>query len=792
MIKKQPDSANGLFHSAQPVWPVGRESEKNLLVGFRAVFDARERSPWCLRVAASTIYRAYLNGTFLCHGPARGPHGYFRVDEWPLAELLTVGTNWIAIEVAGYNINSYALISQPSFLQAEVVADGKTFASTAGEGTNFEAATLPDRTQRVPRYSWQRPFSEAYRLRPGYDLWRIERSAAFVPVRCGVVGAKRLLPRRVPYPTFPVRAPRWHVASGAVRDGAEGESLWKPSFLTDIGPDLEGFTEADLEAIPLFDLQRVATTSRRELDGPVDTPSVFSLDANSFHLLDFGADLTGFLGARIRCAAPAKLCFAFDEILTDGDVDFKRLNCANVVRCDLLEAGVYEFETVEPYVLRYLKLIALDAACLVDHVSLREYANPQVFDAHFACSDRRLNRVFEAGRETFRQNAVDIFMDCPSRERAGWLCDSYFASRVAPDLMGNAVIERNFFENFLLAPPFASLPDGMLPMCYPADHPRGSFIPNWALWFVLQMEEYFIRSGDRAMVDGLRPKIVRLFEYFRQFHNSDGLLEKLPGWIFVEWSKANDFVQDVNYPTNMLYASALEAADRLYRLPSLAADAERIKNAIRQQSFDGRFFLDNALREDRGLRVTTNRTEVCQYFAFYFGVASPQTHGRLWDTLRDEFGMERNPSRSYPDVHRANAFVGNYLRMELLSRYDCHARLLEEARDHFHKMAEITGTLWENDDVRASCNHGFASHVVHVWYRDILGIHRIDAQERKVVLRFTDLPLEWCEGRMPVGRDAVHLSWWRDGGKLHYRVRAPAAFSIAVDHRCAEEIIPHP
>ena len=51
-------------------------------------------------------------------------------------------------------------------------------------------------------------------------------------------------------------------------------------------------------------------------------------------------------------------------------------------------------------------------------------------------------------------------------------------------------MEQNFFENFLLPDRFEHLPPGMLPMCYPADHNDGVFIPNWSLWFVVQLEEY--------------------------------------------------------------------------------------------------------------------------------------------------------------------------------------------------------------------------------------------------------------------------------------------------------------
>src|SRR3970282_1385821 len=97
--------------------------------------------------------------------------------------------------------------------------------------------------------------------------------------------------------------------------------------------------------------------------------------------------------------------------------------------------------------------------------------------------------------------------------------------------------------------------------------------------------------------------------------------EKLPSWVFVEWSKANDFVQDVNYPSNMLYAGTLAAAGRMYGAADLAAQSGKVRETIRKQSFDGRFFVDNAVRRDGRLQVTRNRSEVCQYFAFFFGVA---------------------------------------------------------------------------------------------------------------------------------------------------------------------------
>ncbi len=624
-----------------------------------------------LRATGATLYRVFLNGQFLGHGPARGPHGFFRVDEWDLTAKLQPGENVVAFEVAGYNANSYYLLDQPSFLQAEVVAGGKVLASTGGSGAAFTATILKERVQKVQRYSFQRPFSEVYRLAPGYDRWRAESGPLPEETKVSALPVKALLPRRVDYPDYVVRQPSWLVSQGQVRTGLKVDQPWKDRSLTDIGPKLGGYPEKELETIPSLELQTIANATNQPLNQPWTPGESQVLKSNAWQIVDFGCNLTGFIGAKVRCRSNTRLFLTFDEILSNGDVDFKRLGCVNIIGYEL-QPGTYDLESFEPYTLRYLKLIVLAGDCEVQNLYLREYASAGVWQAHFAASDERLNRLFAAGRETFRQNSLDIFMDCPSRERAGWLCDSFFTARVAKDLCGDTRIEKNFFENYLLPAKFAYLPDGMLPMCYPADHNDGVFIPNWALWFVVELEEYLARSGDRETVDALRPRVLRLFDYFKKFRNEDGLLEKLESWVFVEWSAANSFVQDVNYPSNMLYAKALDAAGKMYGLSELTDDAERIRETIRRQSFEAGFFADNAKRVNGKLQTTTNRTEVCQYFAFFFDVAKPETHSELWQRLHQglrpaaqaDQGLPRNSPRQC--LHRQCAAAGTALPLRPL------------------------------------------------------------------------------------------------------------------------------
>jgi alpha-L-rhamnosidase len=781
-----PHSAS--FRAARPIWPAGRSREMNLLVGFHCRIDSSGGEAALLRIAASSLYRVYLNGAFCGHGPARGPHGYFRIDEWDLTERLKPGVNTLAIEVAGYNVNSYYLLDQPSFLQAEIVdGAGRVLASTGTAGS-FRAAILEQRVQKVQRYSFQRTFSEAYRLSPGVDQWRTEPPPGTPGVTCEELPPLRYLTRRAPYPQFALRQPVRIVSHGTVRKGRKPEKLWRDRSLTGVGPAFKGYPESELGTIPSLELQTIESVPGDKSTRPYQPETGLTLSALSYGILDLGTNLTGFLGAHIDCRRPCRLFFLFDEILTGEDVDFKRLGCVNIIAWEV-QPGTYDIETFEPYTLRYLKLLVLEGECEVSNVCLRELANPDAWNAAFSCADERLVRLFEAGRETFRQNAVDIFMDCPSRERAGWLCDSFFTARSAADLCGNTAVERSFLENYLVPQRFPDQPDGMLPMCYPADHNDGNFIPNWALWFVVQLEEYLQRSGDREVVDRLRPRVMSLFRYFERFLNGDGLLEKLEQWVFVEWSKANSFVQDVNYPSNMLYAAALTSAARLYGESQLARQAEVVRKTVTRQSYDGNFFVDNAVREGGALRVTRNRTEVCQYFAFYFDVATPESHPELWRRLLERFGPQRETTKAFPEIYPANAFVGNMLRLEILSRYGQAQRILDESIDYLLYMEERTGTLWENIDTSASCNHGFASHIVRTLNRDVLGVYSVDESKKTIRLRFSRLNLAWCSGALPLPAGRLQVKWRLEGNRIRYRAAAPAGYRLEVENLSGKELV---
>ncbi len=776
-IGKNPE----FFLRAKPVWAEGRDTEMNVTMMFSAEFDDPGKETW-LRLAASTIYRARLNDDFLACGPARGPHGFYRVDEIDLTGLLADTGNVLTIEVAGYNCNSYYLLDQPSFLQAEVSSGGKVLAATGLDDFPFKGFIFENRIQKVEKFSFQRVFTEAYRYdQPGAEL---------TPAVLIVSPEKQLLSRGVRYPSYTKLEPVQLAAGGRFEKIKTIHPIIRDRALTDIGPELKGFPENELEICPMVSLQNFNSVLNKET--PSDRSSDFSvqLEELDWQMFDFGRNVTGFVGAEIRCDAPAEISLMFGEVLTEqGDIDALKQGQIRVLTW-MLGPGVYQVEAIEPYTMRFLKAASFKGSAEVKNVYLREFAHPELDGtAGFKAADERLNRIFSAGVETFRQNSLDVFMDCPSRERAGWLCDSFFTSRVEYDLTGDTLIEDAFFNNYLLPPSFRNLPEGMVPMCYPADHYNGNFIPNWALWFIAQLEEYAGRTGDREIIERLEPRVMGILKYLEPFENQDGLLESLDGWVFVEWSRANDWVQDVNYPSNMQYAAALATVARLYDYPELAEKAEKIREVIRQQSFNGEFFVDNALRQENGsLEVTGNQSEVNQYFAFYFGIADAVSYPDLWRKLVDEFGPERVEKGLYPEVAPANSFIGNMLRMELLSDKGKSSQIMEESVEYLLYMAERTGTLWENDHANASTDHGFASHACHTLLRDVLGLYRVDRRSRLAVIRFGDIPLESCEGFVPTPGGEVRLAWEKEQGVLTYKLSVPDGYKTEVINNSGLEL----
>jgi alpha-L-rhamnosidase len=759
----------GVFSLAEPVWPEGRERELNSACQFRCRIPGGGTGVR-LRATAAYNYRARLNGKFVGYGPLRAEEGVFRVDEWPLD--LEPGENELVVEVAGYNCNSYYFVNQQAFFAAEVVAGGKVLAAT-GESGAFKAYPS-SRIRKAPRYSGQRTFIDAWKVgeeaREAMALKRMTKEVSFRE-------------RGFAYPDFaPDRTFKAVCREKLVPDGSR--KIKKPSFIEQHNrPHRQVFKVDELETNPFYEMQRydfVPQGDRRMALKPGESV-MFEGEKNS----------AGFFVAEVECAGPCRVVMMFDELADGGKIDFTRLSSAQVAEWRIAKAGKYGLETFEPYAAKGIRVAVMDGSADIKAVWVRSYVSP-LARATFRSSDGALDKIFSAALESYKANAVDGFTDCPTRERACWAGDTFFTARASAWITGEKLVERDFLANFLLKKggfDFSQYDSkgvdmtGAIPALYPGCVVWSNFIPNWMMWTVLQLEEYVERYGDRDFALEAKPAVMGIEAFFRRFVNSDGLLEKLPGWVFVEWSRANMLVQDVNYPSNMMYARMLEAIGRLYGDGAMSERAAAVRREVVRQSWNGEWFCDNSVRQKDGkLKLSGECTETCQYAAFFFGTVTPATHSGLWRRLLDDFGPDRVAKGVHPKIWPANFIFGTCERLELLSRAGRHSQILGETRGFFLKMAERTGTLWEHLDTRASCCHGFSSIAAEYMLRDVLGVKSIDRVRKVVeVAPSADMPLEWCEGTIPVENGGVIKVRWERGadGKISLAVEVPEFWRTA-------------
>lgn len=686
------------------------------------VFDFSLSKKVDLLISGQSEYQIFLNGELVGYGPNKGSH---HVHRYQKITLHPKGKSRLLILLAGFNTNTYDRVNVAPFLWFEL-KDGEKIITYSG-APKVKAYLYRPRFQKVARLSFQRAFSESYNQLMDCSIYDYGAKINLPEKAIVLLKKRNIIPSYVNHPTYENIVLR-KIEKGIVQIDQAAPLVVDRYMFKEF---LNIFPKEKWERSP----SDVVSKFKFSLE------NINKLQDKTFATYAYKVSKTGFIRLKIEVKKAARVYLIFDEYAdkTDHalDIKFYRNTTHNIIYYELRQ-GNYNLLSFEPYTVKYLRVVCFSGEIDIKHVGMVLLENPDTRIFKYQVAHPKITRIIKAGINTFNQNAVDILTDCPSRERAGWLCDSYFSGRSETFLTGHNRVEKSFLENYSLYQNDGQLPEGMIPMCYPGDFPDHNYIPNWSLFYLLELEDYLLRTGDVTLIEQSQDKIKGLLRYFEKFENEYGLLENLEGWVFVEWSKANDIesISGVNFPSNMLYARALIACSHLLGDDIYQEKAHRIYEVIEHLAFDGQFYHDNALRDEEGKLQRTNRIgETTQYYAFCFGPCKKQDHEELYSLLKSSFGPKRDEKVIFPNIYKSNAFIGCYLRLMMFEQYDEPKKILEETIDYFDKMAVLTGTLWEHSSVFASLNHGFTSYIVKLIVYALVGIKKIDYVNQQIVLR---------------------------------------------------------
>ena len=686
-----------MFVKAKAVFPKEAFGQMNLLAVFQAETDSLKGAQ--IRICAADFYQLYVNGTFVSFGPARTAKGYARRDVISLESYHRDGNNVIVILVAAYNCHSLSTVRQDPFLMAEVIRDSETILWT---GRDFDCWISPVKQQKTERYSVQRHFCED---------WDFTRYGQEQKVTASQVSKPPVpIARVAPYPIY-----RDIICS---KSASSGNLSHDPT----VEPICNNYSFQPSQRWGRFEREQILHHSYewvqcQRQDKMQDTQELpIQLGTNQYAIFDFSRIETGFVQLCAMADVDTQVVIAFSEDASPDRFEFTSMCCHNVIDVTLKAGEQREFMSFEPYVMRYAMVAVVKGDLTLDRFGIKTFENDISSVPIPPIQDETLRSIYAGAIRTYAHNAVDVYTDCPSRERAGWLCDSYFTAKTEYAMFGTTFVEDAFLENYRLYRNEGEYPEGVLPMCFPSDaEDAKKFIPQWTMWYILEVAEYILDRGHTEEKELFRESVFGLLDFYKRYENGEGLLERLPSWNFLEWSRANDWTQDVNYPTNFLYAAVLESVYKVYGDKAYLEKAEEIREKTIAQSFNGHLFRDHAVRNRDGVpQVRDDCSEVCQYYAILFGgidLRDPQ-YSELKHMVLHVFSAERDVMLE--EIEPINAFIGVYLRMEALLKMKEYRLVLQEVCDFFGSMENLTGTLWEYRQREGSRDHGFASYVLIV------------------------------------------------------------------------------
>ncbi len=745
------------FELAKPIWAKGKEQELNSSLFFSTSIN--KKGIYKINIAANNFYRIFINGKMKFYGPSRDAHFYYRVDQYKVN--LNKLKNIIVIEVSGSNCFSFYTTNTRPFLLCEIKDKNNNILSYTSDN-KFSIFNNDTRIRKVTRFSYQRPFSESYIIDDRIHNFLFNNESIYTKLEQIVLENVKLDKRIVHYPKLSkVKFSLKEFGNAFIN---ENKKIYEDRYQT--ADFLKLFSKKEWE----IDSNKVAS----QLDFKLKSKKSKLLRSMEFNTYSNDVSLTGFIELNIHVKQKSLVYILFDEVdIRDKNnpdiigITFYRNTTHNCVTYSL-KPGHYTLITFEPYTVKNARIIVISGEAFIYSFNLIKYENRDV-KIKYKFKNQKINLVLDAAVNTFKQNAVDLLTDCPSRERAGWLCDSFFSGQAEPIITGLNLVEEAFLDNYSKCDK-SQVPHGMIPMCYPGDFPDKGFIANWSLWYILEIYNYINRNGNKSLLKSSISNIKGLLDYFKNFENEYGLLENLKGWIFVEWSKANDldFVKGINYPSNMLYSEALIKAGELLKDESIIEKGKKLKKTIHKFSFNGEFFIDNSIRNDKNEIIPTDHTtETCQYYAFYFNIANKEDDANLFNTMIKYFGEYRDDKNIYPKVYKSNVLMGNLLRLMILNRYNLSKQVFKESIDYFYKMAIKTGTLWEFDSVYASLNHCFTSFLVNIILNANFGLTSINYKNKIIYMKKKTL-LDEAKVEIPIKNDKFTLI--ACNGKLKYQL----------------------
>ena len=297
-----------------------------------------------------------------------------------------------------------------------------------------------------------------------------------------------------------------------------------------------------------------------------------------------------------------KLTYAeslFDSVGNKGnrnDIEDKQiLGTSDVIICDGGNNRIFQ-----PLFWRTFRYVELEIETKEEPLAVNDVfsiftAYPLEEKASFTCDNSLFDDIWKVGWQTQRLCANETFFDCPYYEQLQYIGDARIQALVSTYVSGDSRLTKNAIS----ALHASQLPIGITQSRFPCNQVQ--IIPTFSLVWVTMIYDYWMLNSDSIFIKSMIPGMQETLNWFGNHIDSTGMLGPVEWWNFVDWIDSKGWenggppaAQNGNSSIlSLQYVYTLEKASEVfeaYRMHDIAVEyknlADKIKKSVYQKCYD--------------------------------------------------------------------------------------------------------------------------------------------------------------------------------------------------------------
>jgi alpha-L-rhamnosidase len=392
------------------------------------------------------------------------------------------------------------------------------------------------------------------------------------------------------------------------------------------------------------------------------------------------------------------------------------------------------------------------------------YAFPE--RGRFECSDATLNKIWQVGWYTARLCAHESYEDCPYYEQLQYAGDTRIQALVTYSASGDTRLPAQAIRHLGAS----RLPEGLTYSRYPSH--LYQVIPGFSLIWVLMLDDYYLYTGDLALVRENAAGIYSVLRFFEKYQTDQGFIANLPYWNFHDWNFKNNgeppAAKENDTLTTLLYKGALDAGTRLFTAMGDLDEAHRFHERSKAVTAAVNKY---AWSEREGLYTdgiaTKSLSRHVNIYAVLFDVADHDRSARI-------------AQRLFTDLQLLDVtfYFAHYLH-QAADKLGQPQRILDDMARWKGMLDLGTSTWWETPSQPRSECHAWSAAPTHELMEQILGVRPTQPGFARVQIRPFPGELEWAKGVVPTPKGDIKVSWKRQP-EFELQVTLPAGIEADV------------